>query len=121
MKGDSKAQRLAAAARHAQAEAACHAALALFATLADDADWQAAEAAPKYAQMTAVYFRRLRNGKVLSVTDFNTAAEVCTCARRALRALDPELRFDHHPQGDALRRVAADCYQVLAEHHRLKK
>ncbi|SCK27579.1 hypothetical protein [Vogesella sp. LIG4] len=105
--------------RFAQAEAACGQTLALFATLAEDPAWQACELAGKYAQMAAVYARRIRNGRVLCAADFNAAVEVCTSARRALRALDAELQFAGHPQAAALQQAAQGCYQVLAAHHQL--
>jgi len=105
--------------RFAQAEAACADTLALFAALAEDPAWLACELAGKYAQMAGVYARRMSNGKVLCAADFNAAVEVCTTARRALRALDAELQFADHPQAAALQQAAEGCYRVLAAHHQL--
>ncbi|MFC3532246.1 hypothetical protein ACFOLG_08620 [Vogesella facilis] len=105
--------------RFAQAESACQLALTLFAGLAEDTAWQDCELAGKYAQMAAVYGRRIRNGKVLCAADFNAAVEVCTSVRRALRAFDAELQFADHPQAAALQQLARDSYLVLAAHHQL--
>ncbi|WP_217450745.1 hypothetical protein [Vogesella oryzae] len=91
----------------------------LFAALAEDEAWQRCELANKYAQMAAVYARRIRNGKVLCAADFNAAVEVCTSVRRALRALDADLQFAGHAQAEALQSVAQECYKVLAAHHQL--
>lgn len=105
--------------RFGQAETACQLAMNLFASLEEDAAWQACELACKYAQMATVYGRRIRNGKVLCAADFNAAVEVCTSVRRALRALDAELQFTDHPQAEALQQVARESYKVLAAHHQL--
>lgn len=119
--GSDSALRQAADKRHAQAEAACRTVLDTFAALAEDSAWQGCEMAVKYAQMAAVYARKIRNGRVISPADFNAAVEVCTAARRALRSLDAELAFAGHPQQTALTDAANLSYQVLLAHHQLTK
>lgn len=105
--------------RFAQAEQVCLQLQTLFAALADDERWQAHDMAPKYAQMAGVYQRKIRNNKVLSAADFNAAVEVCTAARRGLKAFDASLVFDGHPQQTALQTAAQGTYQVLAAHQQL--
>ena len=107
--------------RLARADAAVNAVWSLLDSLLADDGLAAQPLAEKYAQMAGVYFRKIRNGRVISPADFNAAVEVCTAARRALRSLDAELAFAGHPQQAALTDAANLSYQVLLAHHQLTK
>lgn len=91
----------------------------LFEQLLADDGLSAQPLAEQYAQMTGVYFRKIRNGRVLSPVDYTIAVDMCTAARRALRSMDNSLAFDGHPLGEALRNIAAQAHQVLMDHYNL--
>ncbi|MCD5360231.1 hypothetical protein [Chromobacterium aquaticum] len=90
--------------RWSSAEQACREIMALLDTL--DPSLDAQQTASQYAQMAAVYYKKIRNGRVLSPGDFNLAADVAASARRALQALSPTLDVSSLPQ-------AADCQRML--------
>jgi hypothetical protein len=106
--------------RFALAESACHAVMGVFGEMEKAAAFGEHETARQYAQMAGVFYRKIRNGKVLSPSDFNVAVELCTAARRALQALDPELQFASWPQAEALLEAARLSDAVLKEYQALK-
>lgn len=105
--------------RHAIAEAACHTIMSTFAHLAETEGFVGFETARQYAQMAGVYYRKIRNGKIISPADFNLAVDVCTAARRALLALDADLQFANRPDGEALREAVRLAESVLQEYRAL--
>jgi hypothetical protein len=105
--------------RYALAEAACHAVMGVLVPMEKAEAFAEHETARQYAQMARVYYHKIRNGKVLSPGDFNTAVDVCTAARRALKALDPELKFADWPQAEALLEAERQASAVLREYHTL--
>ncbi|MDN0085192.1 hypothetical protein QU487_21015 [Crenobacter sp. SG2305] len=105
--------------RFALAEAACQAVMQLFAVMDKSGAFTEHETARQYAQMASVYYRKIRNGKVLSPADFNASVELCTAARRALQALDAEMAFSDWPQAEALREVERQTGAVLREYQAL--
>ncbi|MDH0340105.1 hypothetical protein [Chromobacterium haemolyticum] len=86
------------------AEQACREIMALLEALGPSLAAQ--QTATQYAQMAAVYYKKIRNGRVMSPGDFNLAADVAASARRALQVLAPKLDFSPLPQ-------AADCQRML--------
>ena len=61
-----------------------------------------------------MYWRKVRNGKVLSAADFNAAVDVCRSAERVLEALDAPALAD--PRLESLRRqlhAMAEAWQAL--------
>ena len=86
-RGMNQAERKQMASRFAVAEAACQAADQVLGRLALNDDAQA-----RWRTMQ-VYWRKIRQGKVLGAADFNLAADVCRSARRVLQAMEPTLRF----------------------------
>lgn len=82
--------------RFALAESACQ--------LADQLLGELASTEPAAARLRTlrVYWRKVRNGKVLSAADFNAAVDVCRSARRVLEVLEASVQAD--PRLDALRR-----------------
>jgi hypothetical protein len=106
--------------RWQQAESACHTvADILFSWLRECGD-SAPEAARQYASMTAIHYRKLRNGKVISPGDFDICVDVCRHALRTLQSLDATLAFDNMPRGEAFRQVRQSADWVLAELQKLK-
>ena len=75
-------------ARFALAEAACQLADQTLGSLALD------EAAAARLRTMQVYWRKMRNGKVLCAADFNLAADVCRSARRVLDSLPADCAAD---------------------------
>ena len=80
----------------------------------------APETARQYCAMTAVHYRRLRNGRVISPGDFDICIEVSRHALRTLQSLDATLEFADWPQGDAFRQARLSADLVLAELQKLK-
>lgn len=106
--------------RWQQAEADCRLlADTLFQWLRDSGD-AAPEKARQYCAMTAVHYRKLRNGRVISSGDFDICVEVCRHALRTLQSLDPEMAFSDWPRGEAFREVKQAAERVLAELQKLK-
>lgn len=105
--------------RLARADVTVNAVWSLLDSLLADDGLAAQPLAEKYAQMSGVYFRKIRNGRVLSLTDYAIAVDLCTAARRALRSMDDSLQFADHPRGEQLRSVAEQAHQVLMEHYHL--
>jgi len=105
--------------RYALAEAACQAVMQLFAVMDKSGAFAEHETARQYAQMASVYYRKIRNGKVLSPTDFNASVDLCTAGRRALQALDAQMTFSDWPQAEALRDVERQTGAVLREYQAL--
>ncbi|OQS43188.1 hypothetical protein [Chromobacterium haemolyticum] len=86
------------------AEQACREIMSLLEAL--EPSLAAQQTSAQYAQMAAVYYKKIRNGRVMSPGDFNLAADVAASARRALQVLAPKLDFSPLPQ-------AADCQRML--------
>lgn len=107
--------------RYQQAEAASRALMECLTQLEDAGQLAASERASQYANTTRAYFRRLRNGKVLSPADFTAAADVCQSARRALQALDPELAFADLASAEALRAALAAGDAAIAAFQEIKR
>jgi len=81
---------------------------------------QAPEPARQYASMTAIHYRKLRNGRVISSGDFDICTDVCRHALRTLQSLDATLEFSDWPQGEAFRQARQAADWVLEELKRLK-
>ncbi|TDR80645.1 hypothetical protein [Paludibacterium purpuratum] len=79
-----------------------------------------AERTQQYLSMTAIHYRKIRHGKVISAGDFNQCVEVCQCALRALQAQDPSLAFTDDKLGEALRQAWQLADGVLADYRKLK-
>ncbi|MDN0075396.1 hypothetical protein QU481_10890 [Crenobacter sp. SG2303] len=105
--------------RFVLAEAACQAVMQLFAVMDKSGEFAEHETARQYAQMASVYYRKIRNGKVLSPADFNASVDLCTAARRALQALDAGMDFSAWSQAEALREVERQTDAVLREYQAL--
>lgn len=105
--------------RFNDAQQACHAAIHAFDVFESAGGFEANEPAYKYAQMCRVYFKKLRNGKVLSSPDFDIAVGLCSAARRALHLLDPALAFTDLAQAEALLAAAPLAYGVLDDNFKL--
>ena len=114
-----KADNAQLAKRLARADVVVNAIWPLFDSLLADDGLANQPLAEQYARMTGVYFRKIRNGRVLSLTDYTIAIDLCAAARRTLRALDDNLNFDGHPQAETLRSIAAQAHDVLMEHYHL--
>jgi hypothetical protein len=80
----------------------------------------APETARQYCAMTAVHYRKLRNGKVISSGDFDICVDICRHALRTLQSLDATLEFADWPDGEAFRKARQSADQVLAELQKLK-
>jgi hypothetical protein len=106
--------------RFALAETACRTVMGVFGEMEKADGFAEHETARQYAQMAGVFYRKIRNGKVLSPSDFNVAVELCTAARRALQALDPELQFAGRLQAEALSEAERLSGAVLREYQALK-
>lgn len=85
-----------------------------------DAGDSAPEDARQYCAMTAVHYRKLRNGRVISSGDFDICVNVCRHALRTLQSLDATLAFEGWPQGEAFREARQAAERVLAELQKLK-
>ena len=95
-------------ARFALAESACQLADQLLGELAST------EAAAARLRTLRVYWRKVRNGKVLSAADFNAAVDVCRSAERVLEALDAPALAD--PRLESLRHqlhAMAEAWRAL--------
>lgn len=101
--------------RYALAEAACHAMMGVLVPMEKAEAFSEHETARQYAQMARVYYHKIRNGKVLSPGDFNTAVDVCTAGRRALKALDAEMKFEGWAQAEALLEANQQAVALLRE------
>ncbi|WP_051229094.1 hypothetical protein [Paludibacterium yongneupense] len=106
--------------RWQRAEAACRGVVDVLMQFERDGGVDRRETARQYIGMTAVHYRKIRNGKVLGPADFNIAVAVCQHALRALQALDPTLEFVDWKQADAFRQVRAQADGVLADYRVLK-
>lgn len=104
--------------RWSAAEQACREIMALLEALSPGLEAQ--QTAAQYAQMAAVYYKKIRNGRVLSPGDFNLAADVAASARRALQALSPTLDFSALPQASDCQRMLAQADSVLTAMSELK-
>ena len=106
--------------RWQQAETDCRAlADTLFQWLREEGD-NAPETARQYCSMTAVHYRKLRNGRVISSGDFDICVNVCRHALRTLQSLDATLEFIDWPRGEAFRQARLSADRVLAELQKLK-
>jgi hypothetical protein len=84
------------------------------------ADEHAPETARQYCAMTAVHYRKLRNGKVISSRDFDICVDICRNALRTLQSLDASLQFADWPDGEAFRQARLAADRVLADLQKLK-
>lgn len=116
---DAVAAKAATVQRWARAQQACHAVIDGFDQLETDGGLAEHALALKYVQMCRVYFKKLRNGNVLSSPDFDVAVALCTAARRALLQLDGALQFAGWPQATALQQMGTLAYGVLDDNYRL--
>ena len=105
--------------RFAIAEAACKATMDTFAPMDKAGAFADYETARQYAQMASVYYRKIRNGKVLSPSDFNLAVDLCKAARRALQALDPEMKFTSFANNAELAEVERHTAALMQEYRAL--
>lgn len=105
--------------RFAEAEQAVGATMQLLGKLLVDDALAATPLAEQYVRMCNIHYRKIRNGKVISHEDYQIAVDLCTAARRALRAIDDSLQFADHPRTEALQSLAASCHQVLMTHYNL--
>ncbi|RXZ42014.1 hypothetical protein [Crenobacter cavernae] len=105
--------------RFALAEAACQAVMQVFAVMEKSDALAEHETARQYAQKAGVFYRKIRNGKILSPADFNLAVELCAAGRRALQALDAKLEFAGWPQAEALLDAERQSRAVLREYRAL--
>ncbi|MGR2662893.1 hypothetical protein ACUXVY_15025 [Chromobacterium haemolyticum] len=100
------------------AEQACREIMSLLEAL--EPSLAAQQTSAQYAQMAAVYYKKIRNGRVLSPGDFNLAADVAASARRALQTLAPTLDFSSLPQAAECQRMLTLADSVLAAMSELK-
>jgi hypothetical protein len=106
--------------RWQQAETECRSlADTLFQWLREQGD-NAPETARQYCAMTAVHYRKLRNGRVISSGDFDICVLVSRHALRTLQSLDATLEFNDFARGEAFRQARRSAEWVLAELQRLK-
>jgi len=116
----SKAARQGEIARWQRSETACRTLMdTLFQWQRDQAE-TLAERTQQYLSMTAIHYRKIRHGKVLSAGDFNLCVEVCQHALRALQAQDPSMAFPDDAKGEALRQARQLAEGVLEEYRKLK-
>lgn len=90
-----RTQRDADTRRYTQAEEACRSVDGFLAALARDGVLEQHESARQYAQMANVYYKKIRNGRVMGPADFNLADKVCEAAEHALQRLAPVLSGAH--------------------------
>lgn len=107
--------------RWQQSEAACRTVADTLFQWQRDAGDSAPQIARQYCAMTAVHYRKLRNGKVISAGDFDICVDVCRHALRALQSLDPTLAFADWPKGEAFRQAAAAASRVLEQLQQLRQ
>lgn len=100
------------------AEQACREIMSLLEAL--EPSLAAQQTSAQYAQMAAVYYKKIRNGRVMSPGDFNLAADVAASARRALQTLAPTLGFSSLPQAAECQRMLTLADGVLAAMSELK-
>lgn len=106
--------------RWQQAETDCRALADTLFQWSRDAGDGAPETARQYCAMTAVHYRKLRNGRVISSGDFDICVDVSRHALRTLQALDPTLEFVDWPRGDAFRQAGQAAQRVLDALQKLK-
>ncbi|MDF0604287.1 hypothetical protein HZU77_001300 [Neisseriaceae bacterium TC5R-5] len=82
--------------------------------------WEQHEIASQYLQMAAVYYKKVRNGKVINAGDFNLAADVANCVRKALLSLDLANSAASSLQLASLEQVMIEAESILADMQQLK-
>ncbi|GGY19347.1 hypothetical protein [Paludibacterium paludis] len=106
--------------RFLRAEEGCRSTLDELLTLEREGGLSSHETAAQYVRMALIYYKRIRNGKVMGPADFNHAVDVATAARRAMSALDPALEFCGHPRQERLAAALRHADGILADYQALK-
>ncbi len=106
--------------RFQRAELACNSAMDCLCQLDREGGLASYETAAQYLRMAQIYYKRVRNGKVMGPADFNHAVDVVTAARRALLAIDEQLEFAGWDAQTDMRDVLQKIDGVLADYRQLK-
>ncbi|BEV72304.1 MULTISPECIES: hypothetical protein [unclassified Paludibacterium] len=106
--------------RWQRSETACRSLMDTLFQLQRDKGETLPERAQQYLSMTAIHYRKIRHGRVISATDFNSCVEVCQHALRTLQALDTTQTFEGWPQAEALQQAGKLAEGVLADYQKLK-